>query len=117
MGAAPSRNHGSIVIWMIGDNGDLSTPSQNMVSCYVRGDEPVVKNNGRALDYCSALAAVLGCSGLLRDEEAAFCTSCGGCVAAALRNRPPLVYMMAAGKMGIEATLVNTVSNLQKKGL
>ena len=74
MGAAPSRNHGSIVIWMIGDNGDLSTPSQNMVSCYVRGDEPVVKNNGRALDYCSALAAVLACSGLLRDEEAAFCT-------------------------------------------
>ena len=43
MGAAPSRNHGSIVIWMIGDNGDLSTPSQNMVSCYVRGNEPVVK--------------------------------------------------------------------------
>ena len=52
MGAAPSRNHESIVIWMMGDDGDLSTPSQNMVSCYVRGNELVVKNNGRALDYC-----------------------------------------------------------------
>ena len=44
MGAAPSRNHESKVIWMMGDDGDLSTPSQNMVSCYVRGNEPVVKN-------------------------------------------------------------------------
>ena len=52
MGAAPSRNHGSILIRMIGDNGDLSTPSQNMVSCYVIGNEPVVKNNERALEYC-----------------------------------------------------------------
>ena len=86
MGAAPSRNHGSIVIRMIGGNSDLSTPSQNMVSCYVRGDEPVVKNNGRALDYCSALAAVLGWSGLLRDEEAAVCTMCRGCIAVALEG-------------------------------
>ena len=52
VGAAPSRNHESKVIRMMGDDGDLSTPSQNMVSCYVRGNEPVVKNNGRALEYC-----------------------------------------------------------------
>ena len=75
------------------------------------------KKQLKSVESLFDVAAVLGCSGLLRDEEAAFCTSCGGCVAAALRNRPPLVYMMVAGKMGIEATLVNTVSNLQKTGL
>ena len=57
MGAAPSRNHESKVIWMMGDDGDLSTPSQNRVSYYVRANEPVVKNNGRALEYCESLAA------------------------------------------------------------
>ena len=58
----------------------------------------------------------IGVYGLLRDEEAAFCALCRGCVAAALKSRPPLVYMMAAGKMGIEAAFVKTVSSLQKEG-
>ena len=33
-----------------------------------------------------------------------------------IEHRPPLLYMVVAGKMGIEATLVNTVSNLKEKG-
>ena len=67
------------------------------------------------------MIAVGPSNGMLRfeivaGEEAAVGTGCRGCARPIGQGRPPIVCMLAVGKIGIEATFEKTVSSLSQKG-